>query len=90
MRNNRFNVAAIAAGLIILSSFFIIAIHAQSGASNSSPSSVTTNWMGCLVIGQDDTVDQISPGPHPKTMQHVQIGLRSDGVVVWRNSPNLK
>ena len=75
---------------IVFGSLFLSSMHAQPGAKNPSPSSLTTNWLGCLVVGEKDTVDAISPGPHPKSIEHVQLGLRSDGVVVWRSSPDLK
>jgi hypothetical protein len=71
---------------MLLGLAFLIRIHAQPGGKNSNTPSVTTNWVGCLVIGEKDTVDAISPGAHPKSLEHVQLGLRSDGVVVWRNS----
>ena len=49
---------------------------------------MTTNWMGYLVIGAEDNEDRLAIGPHPTTVSRVQIGLRSDGVVVWRGVSN--
>jgi hypothetical protein len=48
---------------------------------------VTTNWVGCLVVGKNDPLDQIARGLFPTSVQQVQIGLRSDGVVIWRSAP---
>ena len=61
---------------------FILGTRAQSIPGGSG--SVTTNWIGCLVIGKDDTMDRLTRGPHPATVESVEIGLRSDGVVVWQ------
>jgi len=49
--------------------------------------SVTTNWVGCLVVGKSDALDQMAKGLFPTSVQQVQIGLRSDGVVIWRSAP---
>ncbi len=42
--------------------------------------------MGYLVVGQDDTLGRISGTPSPTTIRQVEIGLRSDGIVVWREA----
>lgn len=48
---------------------------------------VTTNWMGYLVIGKHDTGDRfVIGGPYPQAKSDIEIGLRSDGVVVWRKA----
>jgi hypothetical protein len=53
--------------------------------------SMTTDWTGSLVVGKSDPVDQIGPGLSPAVIHQVEIGLRSDGVVVWRTAgPNIK
>ena len=47
-----------------------------------------TNWIGYLVIGKEETGDPIAGrGPYPKADSQIQIGLRSDGVLVWRRTP---
>jgi hypothetical protein len=46
---------------------------------------VGTNWVGYLVYGKDDPA-LVGRGPYPTAERQVQIGLRSDGVVVWRAS----
>ncbi|HLX69982.1 MAG TPA: hypothetical protein VKV04_10185 [Verrucomicrobiae bacterium] len=73
-----------AAGVVAVLAFcvFLFRTHAQSISGNSN--SVTTNWIGCLVVGKDDTIDRLAPGPHPTTVGSIEIGLRSDGLVVWR------
>ena len=60
--------------------------------SNESSAQLTTNWTGCLVVGTDETVDRMPlQQAHPKTVAQVKIGLRSDGVVVWRgDAPKTK
>jgi hypothetical protein len=35
-------------------------------------------------------MDNIARGPHPTIVREVEIGLRSDGVVVWRDVLNTK
>lgn len=40
---------------------------------------VTTNWIGCPVVSDDDPY-----WPRQKWLSGVKIGLRSDGVVVWK------
>ena len=49
-----------------------------------------TNWVGFLVIGQEEKGDPIAGnGPFPKADNRIEIGLRKDGVVVWRKAqPN--
>lgn len=90
MKNKLSGVVSIAVAFIVLGSVFLTSIRAQPGTKNSASSPVTTNWVGCLVIGEKDTIDSIAPGAHPKPIQNVEIGLRSDGVVIWRNAPNAK
>jgi hypothetical protein len=42
------------------------------------------------VIGEQESIDQISRGPHPAAKEEIELGLRSDGVVVWRRTRVLK
>jgi len=76
--------------LLALGSIGIHSMRAQQTTSNSSPSTVTTNWVGCLVTGRIDTADQITPSAAPTVIRQVEIGLRSDGVVVWRDASKPK
>ena len=63
---------------------WIAGTRAQSVAGGASPSVVMTNWIGCLVVGKNDHVDAMARGLFPAAVQQVEVGLRSDGVVVWR------
>lgn len=47
---------------------------------------VTTNWVGYLVIGKD-SIDMVGYGPDSGVAMNVQVGLRSDGVMLWRKTP---
>jgi len=48
-------------------------------------------WTGYLVVGTDETLDPMPlQKPHAKTLAQVEIGLRSDGVVVWRDAAMTK
>jgi len=64
---------------------WVAVTRAQPAAGAPKSSLMTTNWIGCLVVGKSDFVDNMARGLHPTTVQQVQIGLRSDGVVVWRD-----
>jgi hypothetical protein len=75
------SVALLACGLIC-----VVGVRAEQKSVTSSASNLTTNWVGYLVAGQGDALDQISPGPSPTVLHQVEIGLRSDGVVVWRKA----
>jgi hypothetical protein len=75
-------IAGVASALAAFGMVCIVGIHAQAP---SSAASMTTNWIGNLVVGKEDTTDRIARGPFPTTVRQVEIGLRSDGVVVWRS-----
>jgi hypothetical protein len=48
---------------------------------------ISTNWVGGLVIGKREKGDPIAGrGMFPHADADIEIGLRSDGVVVWRNA----
>jgi hypothetical protein len=84
MKTTFFKVATL---LIVLPglSIFYIPTGAQAQA-NKTPV-LTTNWVGYLVIGEQDSGDPIAGHrPFPKADQKIQMGLRSDGVVIWRRS----
>jgi hypothetical protein len=57
--------------------------HAQA-QENKQSAAITTTWMGCVVVGKEDSHDAIALAPYPQCVQQFQLGLRSDGVVVWR------
>lgn len=62
----------------------IVGARGQQSARSSASPSLTTNWVGYLVAGQQDFVDRINPTPSPAVVRQVEIGLRSDGIVIWR------
>jgi hypothetical protein len=69
---------------------YVEATHGQQ-STGSTAHPETTNWIGYLVVGQNETSDRIAiGGPHPAVERQVEIGLRSDGTVIWRRSPNGK
>jgi hypothetical protein len=78
--------AGFAAALVLLGAVCIRGLQAQQVASKPAAASITTNWVGCLVVGQNDALDRIARGPYPAVVRQVEIGLRSDGVVVWRSA----
>ena len=75
--------------LLVLGSICILGVRAQQNTGNGA-SIVSTNWIGYLVTGQSDAFDRITPGPSPTIIRQVEIGLRSDGVVIWREAPKNK
>lgn len=86
MKAKLWKIAALILGLTTLA--YIASIHAQSVTVKSA--SISTNWVGCLVVGQPEPTDPISRARFPTSLDRVEIGLRSDGVVVWRNAANAK
>jgi hypothetical protein len=77
------------AGLLAAVAAFGLVCMTRSKAqptANQPITSATTNWVGCLVVGKKDSVDQMG-GIFPSPVRQVQIGLRSDGVVIWRSAP---
>lgn len=82
MKVTLLRIAVAAGALAAFGLVCIVRIHAQPP---SSAASMTTNWTGNLVVGMEDTADRIARGPHPTTVRQVEIGLRSNGVVVWRS-----
>lgn len=86
MRTNLSKGWGLLAALALGGMLWISGTRAQSAGGVPKASLVTTNWIGCLVVGKADFVDNMARGLHPTAVQQVEIGLRSDGVVVWRNS----
>ena len=56
-------------------------------SSPTSAQTVTTNWVGYLVIGSD-SIDMVGYGPDTGVALSVQVGLRSDGIMIWRKTPS--
>ncbi len=85
MKSNWLKITGLAVVLAVLGSVCVMELLAQPGGNKPSAASVTTKWVGVMVVGKDDAIDRIAPGPHPTVVHEVEIGLRSDGVVVWRS-----
>jgi hypothetical protein len=75
---------------LVLGSIWIIGVRGQQAGSSSRSSAVTTNWVGYLVTGQNDPSDRITRNPSATVVREIEIGLRSDGVVIWREAPMAK
>jgi len=86
MKTNLMKGVGLLCALGILGLVWIAGTKAQPAAGQTGSPSVTTNWVGCLVVGRGDAFDNMTRGPFPTPMRQVQIGLRSDGVVVWREA----
>jgi hypothetical protein len=87
MRTKFFKGAGFVAALVIPGSAYFAGLRAQQSTPAPTRPSASTNWIGCLVAGQTDPTDAIAiGGPHPTVTRNVEIGLRSDGVVVWRRT----
>jgi hypothetical protein len=79
--------ATLVAALVVASLSYIAGLHAQQSATTPAKPPATTNWIGYLVVGQNDTADAIAiGGPHPTVTRQVEIGLKSDGTVLWRKA----
>ena len=90
MKTKFLKAAGLTAAFLIFGSAHIAGVRAQQSSKSGAPPA-TTNWIGNLVVGQNDSSDPIAVGgPHPTVTRHVEIGLRSDGVVVWRNTSSAK
>jgi hypothetical protein len=77
-----------AAGLAVLILAYLFCVRPRAQAPDKSEN---TNWMGYLVVGKKESFDPIAGRkPYPEASTRVQIGLRADGVVVWRNALNAK
>jgi hypothetical protein len=72
------------AGITLLVVFTVIGIRAQQPKLLRQAQSGTTNWLGYVTFGQMNDLDPISHEAYPQVDRQMEIGLRSDGVVVWR------
>ena len=65
----------------------IMAGRPATRAQEKAASQLSTNWVGGLVVGKKELGDPIAGrGLFPQVVGDVEIGLRSDGVVVWRKA----
>ncbi len=90
MKKNFLKIAGLAVALAALGSFCVVGIKAQLNKSQSSTPSTATNWIGYVVFGTEASSDHMPLGTYPTADRRMEIGLRSDGVVVWRRTPNDK
>src|SRR5258708_3361397 len=90
MRMKAAKIVGSAMALLALGFICIVGVRAQQSANNSTSSVVATNWVGYLVAGQTDTADRITQNPSPTIIRRVELGLRSDGVVIWREATKTK
>jgi len=91
MKTKFLKAAGLTAAFVIFASADLAGVRAQQSATKSGAPPATTNWIGYLVVGQKDRADPIAVGaPNPTVTPHVEIGLRSDGVVVWRNASSVE
>ena len=84
MNATNLTIAGLVTTLAVLGALRLIGSPAQESYPN--PPLMTTNWTGCLVVGKADPMDKISGELYPTTDLKVEIGLRGDGVVVWRDA----
>jgi hypothetical protein len=87
MKLKRLKIVGLVAALVSLGLIFLVSTNAQQDKGKSSTASMTTNWIGYVVFGAEESMDPIGRGAYPTADTQVQIGLRSDGVVVWRTTP---
>lgn len=90
MKSNWLKITGLSVALVVLGAVCAVELLAQPSGNKSSVASPTTKWVGVMVVGKDDALDRIAPGPHPTVVHEVEIGLRSDGVVVWRGGSKAK
>ena len=85
MKTKRLNVAALFAALIV--GVVICAWPGLQAQEKVAPEQLSTNWIGGLVVGKKEKGDPIAGrGLFPQVEGDVEIGLRSDGVVIWRRA----
>jgi hypothetical protein len=85
MKTKQLKVAALFAALIV--GVFICAWPGLQAQEKAAPGQLSTNWIGGLVVGKKEKGDPIAGrGLFPQVEGDVEIGLRSDGVVIWRNA----
>jgi len=87
MKTNLLKGIGLLSALMVFGLVWIAGTRAQPASGGLNSSLATTNWIGCLVVGKPDPVDSMARGNQglfPTSVNQFQIGLRSDGVVVWR------
>jgi hypothetical protein len=85
MKRIRLKLAAVLAALIVGLIIWVQPNGQAQGKGGTPP--LSTNWVGCIVVGKAETGDPIGGRrPFPQADSEIQLGLRSDGVVVWQKA----
>ena len=88
MKNKLLTIGVLVAALLALGLVCLVGTHGQENKNRLSMTPLTTNWLGYVAFGKDDLLDRMGGlGPYPAADRETQIGLRSDGIVVWRKTP---
>lgn len=73
--------------LLLVIFAYTAGLRAQQSPAAPGGSTVITNWLGYIVVGETDRIDPITVGgPYPTVLRNLEIGVRSDGLLVYRNS----
>lgn len=76
--------------ILLVAALFICFRSDLQAQPNKNPT-LSTNWVGYVVFGEKESIDSIAGHqPFPKADENLQLGLRSDGVVVWRRVSSQK
>jgi len=86
MKSKSLKLAGVFLTLAVLGLLCLVGVDAQQSKTGSNSALSTTNWVGYLVFGSESSIDQIARGAYPTADRQIEIGLRSDGVVVWRRA----
>ncbi len=89
MKKKFLKIAVAAIALAVFGSLRVVGISAQQNEGKSSTPSLSTNWIGFVVFGKEESLDKITRQAYPTADRQVEIGLRSDGIVVWRRTPKM-
>jgi hypothetical protein len=77
--------------MILLIGAFLACFRSDLQAQPNKNPTLSTNWIGYIVFGQKEAGDPIAGHrPFPTADDTLQLGLRSDGIVVWRRVPSEK
>jgi hypothetical protein len=87
MKSKRLKVAGLSLASAALGALCLAGPNAQQNKNPSNNPPPMTNWVGYLVFGTEESSDPIARGAYPTADRQIEIGLRSDGVVVWRKAP---
>jgi hypothetical protein len=87
MKQKLLKIGGPTAALVIFGSVWLVRIQAQDDKNRSGMQQMRTNWIGYVVFGKEESLDPISGRAYPAADPQMQIGLRSDGIVVWRRTP---